>query len=156
MIIIKIEIFYDKIYGLDFLSVIPLKELGLDDSVVVQGSPSGNKYLYNVLKDLDIKEHNSILDIGCAKGSAIKYFSKFPFKKIDGLELSESLSKICTNNFSILKINNVKVHNICATEFKGYNDYNFFYLYNPFPEIIMKKVIDCLKKQIYLIFIRSF
>ena len=32
MIIRKIEIFYDKIYGLDFLSVIPLKELGLDDS----------------------------------------------------------------------------------------------------------------------------
>ena len=104
MIIRKIEIFYDKIYGLDFLSVIPLKELGLDDSVVVQGSPSGNKYLYNVLKDLDIKEHNSILDIGSAKGSAIKYFSKFPFKKIHGLELSKTLTKICDNNFQILVI----------------------------------------------------
>lgn len=148
MIIRKIEIFYDKIYGLDFLSVIPLKELGLDDSVVVQGSPSGNKYLYNLLKDLDIKEHNSILDIGCAKGSAIKYFSKFPFKKIDGLELSKTLTKICDNNFRILNISNIKVHNISATEFKGYNDYNFFYLYNPFPEIVMIKFIDCLKKQI--------
>ena len=30
----------------------------------------------------------------------------------------------------------------------NYNEYNFFYLYNPFPEIILKKVIDSLKKQI--------
>ena len=32
--------------------------------------------------------------------------------------------------------------------FKGYNDYNFFYLYNPFPEIVMKKFVQTLKEQI--------
>ena len=148
MLVRRFEIFYDRIYGLDFLSVQKNEQLGLDKNLVSKASPSGNKYLTDILKDMKISNNDNILDIGSAKGSALKYFSKFPFKKIDGLELSESLSKICTNNFSILKINNVKVHNISATEFKKYNDYNFFYLYNPFPEIIMKKVIDCLKKKI--------
>ena len=148
MLIRRLEILYDLSLGLDFLSVRKHEQLGFDKNLVSKASPSGNKYLADILKDMKISNNDNILDIGSAKGSALKYFSKFPFKKIDGLELSESLSKICTNNFSVLKINNVKVHNICATEFKGYNGYNFFYLYNPFPEIIMKKVIDCLKKQI--------
>jgi hypothetical protein len=148
MLIRRLEILYDLSLGLDFLSVRKYEQIGFDKNLVSKASPSGNKYLTDILKDMKISNNDNILDIGSAKGSALKYFSKFPFKKIDGLELSESLSKICTNNFSILKINNVKVHNICATEFKGYNEYNFFYLYNPFPEIIMIKFIDCLKKQI--------
>ena len=97
---------------------------------------------------MKISSNDNILDVGCAKGSALKIFVKFPFKKIHGLELSKMLTKICTNNFRVLKINKIKVHNIDATEFKSYGDYNFFYLYNPFPEVIMIKFIDCLKKQI--------
>lgn len=148
MIVRRIEIFYDKIYGLDFLSVREEEQSGLNKNLVSKASPSGNKYLNKLLKDLNIKDNDSILDIGCAKGSAMKYFTKFPFKKIHGLELSQTLTKICINNFRVLNISNVKVHNISATKFKGYNDYNFFYLYNPFPEIVMKKFIQTLKEQI--------
>jgi len=144
----RFEIFYDKLYGLDFLSVIPLEVLGLDSSVVVQGSPSGNKFLFKVLNDVFIDSDDSILDIGCAKGSALKYFAKFPFNKVHGLELSKTLVQICRKNFNILKKNNVKVFHENATNFKHYNEYNFFYLYNPYPKEVMKKFVVCLKKQI--------
>ena len=148
MIVRRIEIFYDSLYGLDFLTVIPTNKLGLDKNLVSKGSPSGNKFLYNVIKDLNITENDSILDIGCAKGSALKYFNKFSFKNKDGLELSKTLVEVCRKNFTILNNNNIKIYNQSAIDFKNYNEYSFFYLYNPFPEIIMKKVIDCLKKQI--------
>ena len=148
MLIRRLEILYDLSLGLDFLSVRKYEQIGFDKNLVSKASPSGNKYLTDILKDMKISNNDNILDIGSAKGSALKYFSKFPFKKIDGLELSKTLAQICTNNFRVLNISNIKVHNISATEFRGYNDYNFFYLYNPFPEIVMKKVIDCLKKQI--------
>ena len=148
MIFRKIEIFYDSLYGLDFLSVIPNKTLGLNEELVSKGSPSGNRYLYNVLKNLNIKQEDSILDIGSAKGSAMKYFTMFPFKNIHGLELSEKLVKICINNFKILKKKNVKVSNECAIEFQKYNNYNFFYLYNPFPESVMIKFLESLTSQI--------
>tara|TARA_Y100000768_G_scaffold351279_1_gene302073 strand:+ start:6333 stop:7001 length:669 start_codon:yes stop_codon:yes gene_type:complete len=148
MIFRRIEIFYDSLYGLDFLSVISNKTLGLNEELVSKGSPSGNRYLYNVLKSLNIQKEDSILDIGSAKGSAMKYFTMFPFKNIHGLELSEKLVKICTNNFKILKKNNVKVFNKSAIDFQKYNDYNFFYLYNPFPESVMIKFLDLLTSQI--------
>ena len=64
------------------------------------------------------------------------------------MELSNTLAEICRNNFNILKKNNVKVYTQNATEFRRFNDYDFFYLYNPFPEEIMIKFIECLKKQI--------
>ena len=104
MIVRRIEIFYDKIYGLDFLSVREEEQSGLNKNLVSKASPSGNKYLNKLLKDLNINDNDSILDIGCAKGSAMKYFTKFPFKKIHGLELSQTLTKICINNFRVLNI----------------------------------------------------
>lgn len=148
MLIRRFEIFYEKTRGLDFLSVRHEEQSGLDRNIVSRASPSGNKYLFYLLKNMKISDNDNILDVGCAKGSALKYFTKFPFKKIHGLELSKTLTKICANNFRVLNISNIKVYNISATEFEDYNDYNFFYLYNPFPEIIMTKFIDCLKKQI--------
>jgi hypothetical protein len=64
----KTEIFFERVNGLDFSIVIPVAELGLDESLVTKGSPSCNKYLTNLLSDLNIKQNEKILDIGCAKG----------------------------------------------------------------------------------------
>ncbi|MDB4013441.1 class I SAM-dependent methyltransferase [Flavobacteriaceae bacterium] len=146
MLIRRLEIFYEKTRRLDFLSVRPEEQLGLDKSLVSKASLSGNKYLFYLLKNMKISDN--ILDVGCANGSALKYFTKFTFKKIHGFELLKTLVEICRKNFTILNINNIKIYDQIAIDFKNYNEYNFFYLYNPFPEIIMIKFIDCLKKQI--------
>ena len=148
MIARRIEIFYDKLYGLDFLSVRKEEQLGLNKKLVSKASPSGNKYLKYLLNDIIISENDSIIDIGCAKGSALKYFARFKFNKVHGIELSKPLVKICNNNFKVLKIDKVKAFNSSALDFKKYENYNFFYLYNPFPEIVMKKLIQTLKEQI--------
>ena len=95
----RFNILIDSFFGYDFLKVIPLKELNLDPEIVVQGSPSGNKYLKKLLTSLDIQYNDKILDIGCAKGSALKVMLSYPFKKIDGLELSPELVKIAKRNF---------------------------------------------------------
>ena len=85
MLIRRLEIFFDKTRGLDFLSVRPEEQLGLDKNLVSKASPSGNKYLFYLLKNMKISDNDNILDVGCAKGSALKYFTMFPFKKIHGL-----------------------------------------------------------------------
>ena len=126
MIMRKIEIFYESLYGIDFLTVIPTNKLGLDKNMVSKGSPSGNKFLYNLLKDLNITQNDSILDIGCAKGSALKYMSKFPFNKVNGLELSKTLVQVCSKNFTILNNNKIKIYNQSAIDFNDYDKYNFF------------------------------
>jgi len=148
MISRRIEIFYDNLFGLDLLSVIPLKVLGLDEKLVSKGSPSGNKFLTNALKSLIIYPEDCILDIGCAKGSAIKYINKFPFKKTDGIEISQELSEIARKNFRVLNLNRIEIFNENILRFKNLNNYNYFYLYNPFSSIIMQAFIKNLKKQV--------
>jgi hypothetical protein len=38
--------------------------------------------------------------------------------------------------------NNIEIFNSNAIEFKNYDSYNYFYLYNPFQEDIMREVIS--------------
>jgi SAM-dependent methyltransferase len=144
----RLIIFVDKICGYDFLSIEEPERLGLHSNLVHRGSPSGNKYLYNVCKSISIQPTDAILDVGCAKGSALKIFTKFPFKKIAGLEISERLSRICRRNFLIYGDDRVEVYTENATCFKYYGLFNIFYLYNPFPtKEILESVVDCIVAQ---------
>jgi len=144
----KFEILWEKINGLDFSTVVPVAELGLDESLVIQGSPSCNKYLVQLFDALNITSNDRILDIGCAKGGAMRCMTKFPFSKIDGIEISGILSNIATKNFAKLNERRVEIKNVDASAFSGYRDYDFLYLYNPFPEEVMKKVLSQIKAQI--------
>ena len=61
---------------------------------------------------------------------------------IAGVELSELLIIICKKNFSKLGIKNSKLFHCNATEFKELDRYTHFYLFNPFPEPVLKKVLQ--------------
>ena len=56
----KFEILLERVNGLDFSTVIPVAELGFDEALVTKGSPSGNKYLTNLLSDLNIQQTGNI------------------------------------------------------------------------------------------------
>ena len=88
------------------------------------------------------------LILAVLRGGAMRCMTKFPFSKIDGIEISDVLSNIATKNFAKLNEQRVGVKNIDASVFSGYVGYNFFYLYNPFPEEVMKKVLSQIKAQI--------
>jgi len=143
----RIEIFIEKLNGLDFSTVKSVSELGLDERLVVQGSPSCNKYLLDVLSDLEVEYGDSILDIGCAKGSAIRCMLRYPFKKIAGIEIAEEYVNIANKNFERLNRKNIEI--ICedAVNFDNYGSFKFYYLYNPFPSQVMRKVIRKIASQ---------
>lgn len=146
----RFQIWVDRRAGLDFLTVVQPEELGLDARLVHRGSPSGSRYLQRVLADLNIRPTDTVLDIGCAKGSAMRTMLWFPFRRIDGLEISEKLAGIATNNFKRLGTQQVQIFHADATDFTGYGLYNVFYLYNPFPEEVMRRVLGELMRQINL------
>jgi SAM-dependent methyltransferase len=143
----KVKIVAEKMQGLDFLQVINPRDLGFDEAIVYRGSPSGNIFLSAVLDALRITKEDSILDIGCAKGSAIRTMSSYPFDRVDGIELSPRLSEIARRNFRKLDIENVAIFNINAIDFTEYGKYNIFYLYNPFPESVLEKVVGAIVDQ---------
>ncbi len=143
----KARILKERIQGLDFSSVIQPEQLGLDAELVYRGSPSGNKYLQAVIADLPLRRSDAILDIGCAKGSALACMSEFPFARVEGIEISTKLASICARNFQRLQRPQVKVHNIDATHFAEFGSFQYFYFYNPFPVQVLKEVLSNIKQQ---------
>ena len=61
----------ENFQGVDFSRIVWPEEVGLDSKSVGESCPSWNKYIVRVLKDLQIITQDTILDIGCGKGSAM-------------------------------------------------------------------------------------
>ncbi len=140
----RIRILLDSLRGLDFLTAVRPEEVGLDATNVRKSTPSGSSYLERVLRGLGITAQDQVLDVGCGKGSAMRTMLKFPFARIDGLELSEPIAAIARRNFRRLKADRVRVFVGDAARFSDYDAYNVVYLYNPFPASVMSRVIGAL------------
>jgi SAM-dependent methyltransferase len=139
----------ERVRGVDFLTVIEPEDVGLDSKCVFRSSPSGNKYLTNVLNKLNISSKDTIIDVGCGKGSAMRTMLKYPFARVDGIELSEHIATIAMQNFKTLNEVRSKVFNCDATTFSDYDAYNIVYFYNPFPPVVMLKVIETLIQSVH-------
>jgi protein-L-isoaspartate O-methyltransferase len=117
----KYHLVKETIQGVDFATVVEPEEVGLDSKYVKRSSPSGKKYLVRLLKDLHVSDQDTILDIGCGKGSAMLAMLKFPFARVDGIELSKEISEIAIRNFTNLKKERWHVFNGDAITFKDYS-----------------------------------
>lgn len=152
----RATIFTELISGKDFSSTISQEKLGYSIEQINLGSPSSKKSLIKIFKEIDVNDNDRILDIGCAKGFAINFFLKMPFSRVDGLEISSKLATICKKNFS--KEDRIKIFNIDAVDFDNYSDYNYFYMYNPFPsshilKSVLEKILSChFKNKIFFIY----
>lgn len=96
---------------------------------------------HKMMKTLSISKEDSILDIGCGKGKMVFYFSRMGFGRSDGIEYSKELTACAKKNLKLLRIKS-DVINIDATKFSGYENYNYFYFYNPFDRETMQCVLE--------------
>lgn len=126
--------------GLDFNGTISTEILGTNERECNEYTPA-KPAVKRVLKNLKIDCNDNILDIGCGKGKAMSYMVQFPFERVDGLDINEQLIKVARKNFKILK-QNARVHFYKgnAKNFRGYDKYNYIFLYNPFPRHVMEDV----------------
>lgn len=114
--------------------------------------------LKKYIKQLAMPERScatlKILDVGCGKGKMLYVFSDIAkslnkdsstiISAVSGLEYRKSLVKIAESNMKILRQRLFVPVNVIygdAETYNDYDDYNLFYLYNPFDEAIMKKFI---------------
>jgi protein-L-isoaspartate O-methyltransferase len=137
----------DSWRGLDFLAIVETEQAGLDPSRSFRSSPSGDRYLSQMLSKLRIDTGEKILDVGCGKGNAMRRMLHFPFVHVDGVELSPALAAIADRNFTRLKSRRTTVFVADAAEFQSYGDYDFIYFYNPFPASVMRQVLHSIGEQ---------
>ena len=91
---------------------------------------------------LSVSQHDLIIDFGCRKGKALYHFSHYNFKEVDGVVISEGLAHIDKYNLKTPGIKNSEVFISDVLKFINIHCYNYFYFYNPFPEVVLKSVIN--------------
>jgi SAM-dependent methyltransferase len=101
---------------------------------------------------VDLSEF-TFLDLGSGKGRTLLMASDYPFRRIVGVELLPSLDEIARENLRQYKSESQRCfafESICAdaTDFPLPSEPLFMYLFNPFPESILRQVIANLEKSI--------
>jgi len=119
-----------------------LDELNLPEERCHYYANSGGIHLVKVLRKLNITPQDAIVDFGSGKGGALMTFTRYPFAKITGVELSPELAAIAKENFRKLKIDSINVVVGDATEYTDLDGYNYFYFFNPFPCTVMSVVME--------------
>lgn len=139
-----LQSFSEKMKGVDFVSDVESRH---EDHVeYVASTPLIYPVLDLYFNQQKINEKDAIMDVGCGKGRMLTFFSKYPFGKIGGVEYEEDILDICRQNLLKLKIYRIDMHQGDASIFDDYDEYNYFYLFNPFHEHIMEKFVENLKK----------
>lgn len=130
--------------GID-VGFVALERLHLDPSRAHDHSNSGGPDLERVLRNLGVTADDSIIDLGCGKGGALMTIAAFPFGRIAGLELSEEMFAVARENLQQAGAGRVELIAGDASEFHDYDGFSHIYMYNPFPEAVMRRVVGHLR-----------
>lgn len=155
-----IILLHERIRGIDLLSNMLPSEAGFSEEQGHYYSLTRPREISRVLRDMDIGPEDNIADIGSGKGGVLIAASRFPFKNICGIELSEKLHEIAKRNVSRLGLGNICLINENAADVREpLDDYNYFYFYQPFPiavfRTVMRNILDSLSRKprkVYIIY----
>ncbi len=137
--------------GLD-LKYAGLEEIGLSEHRALFYADSGGPALERVLNSLSIAPADDALDIGCGKGGAILTFAQYPFRRVDGVELSERLIAVARENLRRMGTKRSTIYHCDAAVFPDYARYTFLYMFHPFPEEViaetMRRIADSIEARL--------
>jgi 16S rRNA G966 N2-methylase RsmD len=105
-------------------------------------------------KDFLPLDQAAFFDAGCGKGAILIEAMKLGIPMVGGVELSESMFVTCLKNLKILgrEKENTKIYQADAkTMTEQLDDFNLFYMFNPFPDHVVKQfaqnIIDSVKRK---------
>ena len=129
-----------RVRGLDF-KIVSIQELGLNSERANYHKDGGGPLLRDLLKQLNISERDAALDIGSGKGGAMATLARFPFRQVDGVEISPELVEAAKNNLAKLGLRQCRVFLADATTFTALDEYTYVFMYNPFPAAVLTQVL---------------
>lgn len=159
---------FDQEFGTDTDGIVPLWKLRIESPYREQGvryQASSPDFIRTAIENLPIQPEEFVyVDIGSGKGRTLLVASEYPFRRIIGVEFSPELNAVAVEN--IRKFGSPRrrcddVSSVCADaanwEFPAEN--TMFFLYNPFGEDVLRRVLANLKaslirndREIYIIY----
>jgi SAM-dependent methyltransferase len=147
--IIRHEIRGEKKYGIHttgFDELEKVKEKGIDISHATFYMPVNYYLLEIMMSEAQKLPHNkTFLDIGCGSGRALVVASHYGFEKITGIDFSPQLCEEAKSNLIHVKEKlptaSFRVIQQDASYYEIPGDISVIFLFNPFDEVIMNRVI---------------
>jgi len=124
---------------LDF-SRVSVEDLGLDPARSEPHQAFPQRFLAKVIDGLAIQSSDAILDVGCGKGAALFVFAR-RFARMGGVEIHQGLLETARANLRRGGISNCELWGCDAAEFQEYDGFNWIYLFNPFPNLVLEQVV---------------
>jgi len=97
----------------------------------------------------------TFVDLGSGKGRVLLMAAEYPFKRIIGVELLPELSAVAEANLrrvreraSEISTNQIELRLGDARDFEFPNEPLLVYLFNPFPEFVVRRVLGNLEESI--------
>ncbi|MCK0108690.1 methyltransferase domain-containing protein [Flavobacteriaceae bacterium S0825] len=143
------DYYFDFIYGIDTVSWFSIAELAKENKVAehaVLYQATKVLPLKTLFKKLNLKEDQVFIDIGSGKGRVLLLASELGFKEVRGIEFSSTLCSISEKNIKKYKkkVNtksNFEIINLDASQYQYKDNETVFFMYNPFDEFILEKVL---------------
>ena len=152
---------FDVKYGTDTGSLVPLWKFTIRSAnarFATAYLPIDEKALVDAIGVLpDDPRALTFIDLGCGKGRALIVAANMGFKQVIGVEFAHELAETAKKNLEILGITNAVVEHADAAEYDFPSGGIVVFLFNPFYEEVMQKVIANLKrslpKKVYVIYV---
>jgi SAM-dependent methyltransferase len=114
------------------------------DSVEYTEKPCGWITLWRAFHWLGVSADDALLDIGSGAGRAVLVASRFPFRRVVGVEREAWLDRQAQDNLARFRPRRrAPVDLVCAdaTLYPVPDDITVIFFYNPFPEPVMRGVM---------------
>ena len=129
--------------------------LGMFHSEYQPTEPAAFHEMIDALRQIGVELHDfTFLDLGSGKGRTLLMASEYPFRRIVGVELLPSLHEIAKENLGKYKSETQKcfaLEAVCgdATEFPFPDEPLVIFLFNPFGESGMRRVVAALDQSLH-------
>jgi SAM-dependent methyltransferase len=149
------EITFDAEIGVDTGGYLRVQDLGIEKEIArhcVHYEPTRVWLFEEVFSSISVNYKDYIMvDIGSGKGRVLILASKFPFKKIIGVEISKHLHEIATKNIATYsntpkKCNDIRSFHLNAVYYNIPDENIIMFLYNPFDDFFLHKLLDKIEK----------
>lgn len=156
--------FYYTIKGVDF-STENLHDLTLAGAYKEHGTAlvsTSRDFFHRVFSELEMVSGKKIekklfIDYGSGKGAALIHARQLGFQEVYGIEFAKELNNTAIKNIQKLHLDNIHALYQDATLFLPPQETTVIYLFNPFDEVVMEKVIENIKEvdftsEVYIIY----
>ena len=119
-----------------------------------QYQPSEPKLFTEILNSIPIPlDGFTFIDLGSGKGRTLLMASEYPFRRIIGVELLAELNQVAQKNIARYRSERrkcfaVESHQGDARSFEFPREALVLYLFNPFPEFVLREVLANLQRSV--------